>query len=61
MTGILKRLQVENRTLPFTDLVFAAAATRHDLIVVTRNVRHFVGTGVRVLNPWLADPTPTII
>ena len=60
MLVILGRLKLENRTLPVTDLVFAAAAERHGLIVVTRNVRHFAGTGVRVLNPWLPAPETTL-
>jgi toxin FitB len=58
MLQVLARLKAANRTLPVTDLLFAAAAERHQLVVVTRNVRHFVGTGVRVLNPWLAAPVP---
>ena len=58
MLRILARVKVANRTVPVTDFVFAAAAERHQLVVVTRNVRHFIGTGVRVLNPWLAEPAP---
>jgi predicted nucleic acid-binding protein len=54
---ILDRAKANRRTPPVTDLMFAAAADRHDLTVVTRNVRHFEGTGVRVLNPWVAAPT----
>lgn len=33
------------------DLLIAATALVHGLTVVTRNVRHFEPTGVRVLNP----------
>ncbi|WP_419938613.1 type II toxin-antitoxin system VapC family toxin [Candidatus Palauibacter sp.] len=33
------------------DLLIAATALEHGLTVVTRNVRHFEPTGVRVLNP----------
>jgi predicted nucleic acid-binding protein len=55
---ILARVKAAHRTIPVTDLVFAAAAERHQLVVVTRNVRHFAGTGVRVLNPWVASPVP---
>jgi predicted nucleic acid-binding protein len=36
------------------DLLIAATAIEHDLTVVTRNVRHFDGTGAKVLNPF--DP-----
>lgn len=35
-----------------TDLLIAATAIQHDLTVVTRNVRHFEGTGAKVLNPF---------
>ena len=34
------------------DLLIAATALEHDLIVVTRNVRHFEPTGVRLVNPF---------
>lgn len=34
------------------DLLIAATALEHDLILVTRNVRHFEPTGVKLLNPY---------
>ena len=34
------------------DLLIAATALEHGLIVVTRNVRHFQPAGVTVLNPF---------
>lgn len=34
------------------DLLIAATALEHGLIVVTRNIRHFQPTGVTVLNPF---------
>jgi predicted nucleic acid-binding protein len=34
------------------DKLIAATAMIHDLIVVTRNRRHFASTGVPVLNPF---------
>ncbi len=34
------------------DKLIAATALIHDLTVVTRNVDDFVGTGVRLLNPF---------
>ena len=37
------------------DLLIAATALVHGLTVVTRNVRHFEPTGVRVLNPFGGD------
>ena len=39
------------------DLLIAATALEHGLIVVTRNVRHFEPTGVEVLNPFISDGT----
>ena len=35
-----------------TDLFIAATALEHDLTIVTRNVRHFEPTGVRLVNPF---------
>jgi len=58
MLGILDRAKANRRTVPITDVVFAATADRHDMVVVTRNVRHFDGPGVRVLDPW--QPAPVI-
>lgn len=37
---------------PERDAIIAATALHHDLTVVTRNIRDFLGTGVRLLNPW---------
>ena len=34
------------------DLIIAATARHHDLVVVTRNLRHFDNAGVRVLDPY---------
>lgn len=36
------------------DLFIAATALEHDPTVVTRNVRHFKTTGVKLLNPYEA-------
>jgi len=35
-----------------TDLLLAATALEHDLTLVTRNVRHFEPTGVKLFNPY---------
>ena len=35
------------------DLIIAATALEHGLTVVTRNVKHFVPTGVPVFNPFI--------
>jgi toxin FitB len=39
----------------YRDSLIAATALVHGLIVVTRNVTDFKPTGVRVVNPWLAE------
>jgi toxin FitB len=38
----------------YRDALIAATALVHGMTVVTRNVGDFVGTGVSVLNPWVA-------
>ncbi|WP_094556827.1 type II toxin-antitoxin system VapC family toxin [Synechococcus sp. 1G10] len=40
------------------DLMIAATALEHNLQVVTRNVRHFIPTGVEVLNPFTGPGSP---
>ena len=45
------RLRVPNPENPL-DKQIAATALIHDLVVVSRNVDHYVPTGVRVLNPF---------
>ena len=46
------RLRRGGRDLPLADQLLAATALTHDLIVVTRNIRHFEPTGCRLLCPW---------
>lgn len=49
------RVAARLATLPsrdIPDLLIAATALVHDFTVVTRNVKHFADTGVRILNPW---------
>jgi toxin FitB len=45
------RLRIPNAENPLVKQI-AATALIHDLVVATRNVAHFVPTGVRVLNPF---------
>jgi predicted nucleic acid-binding protein len=37
------------------DALFAATARAHDLILVTRNTRHFDRLDVALFNPWLSS------
>ncbi|MEY3125708.1 MAG: hypothetical protein RLZZ573_2228 [Pseudomonadota bacterium] len=36
------------------DLLIAACAAVNQLTLVTRNVKHFEDTGIKILNPWIA-------
>ena len=42
------------RTIPHVDALIAASAIRHDMTLVTRNVKDIHDTGVRFLNPFEA-------
>jgi predicted nucleic acid-binding protein len=42
----------EGRPRAALDMMIAATALAHDAAVATRNVADFLGTGVRLLNPW---------
>lgn len=37
---------------PYDDAMIAAIAQANDMIVVTRNTKHFSPLGVRCVNPW---------
>ena len=38
------------------DAQIAATCRSHDAVLVTRNIDDFVDTGIRIINPWTADP-----
>ncbi len=40
------------RPLPAIDSLLAATALEHDLVLITRNVKDFVGLPVQLFNPW---------
>lgn len=42
----------------YRDSMIAATALEHGFVVVTRNVRDFEGTGVRLIDPWLPSQDP---
>ena len=44
--------QLRGTPLANIDGLIAATAFEHDLTLVTRNVKHFAGLGVKVFNPW---------
>jgi len=49
---LIAPLLKQGRPLPTIDSLLAATALAHDLTFVTRNVRHFAGLQVPLLNPW---------
>ena len=56
MLKLVSTARAVGRTLATADAIFAAIADRYDLVLVTRNVKHFSGTGIRILDPWQAAP-----
>jgi toxin FitB len=51
--GILRgQFQAQGITRSPPDMLIAATAQEHQLIVATRNVRDFIGCGVQVVNPF---------
>jgi len=51
---LVRKGRQQNHTFSQPDLFIAAQAQRHDLCVVTRNVKDFEISEVAVLNPWTA-------
>ena len=47
-----RQLAGKRTTRDAADMLIASTARVHDLIVVTRNTRDFVGAGVTIYNPW---------
>lgn len=43
------------RSVPAVDSLLAATAATHDLILVTRNIKDFIGFPVTAINPWQSD------
>jgi toxin FitB len=51
--GVLRgQFQAQGITRSPPDMLIAATAQEHQLIVATRNVRDFLGCGVQVVNPF---------
>ena len=40
------------RPLPAIDSLLAATALEHDMVLVTRNTKDFMGLPVKIFNPW---------
>jgi predicted nucleic acid-binding protein len=50
--GLARALNRRRTGQAASDLLLASTARVHNLIVVTRNVRDFAGTGIVVYDPW---------
>jgi predicted nucleic acid-binding protein len=48
------QLKAKGTPRPVVDSVLAATAFKHDLVLVTRNVRDYEDLGITILNPWEA-------
>lgn len=53
---VLARLRADTRragrSLAFEDLAIAAVCKSRSMAVATRNVKHFEGLGIEVIDPW---------
>ena len=54
-----RMLAAAGRPLPAIDSLLAATAVSHKLVLVTRNVKDFVGLPVQVFDPWAKGPLPS--
>lgn len=54
--GLLADLRASGRAMPIKDSMIAATALAHGLAVATRNRTDFEKAGVRVVDPFPADP-----
>jgi predicted nucleic acid-binding protein len=50
--GIAIEAKRKGKALSVIDGLLAATALHHNLTVVSRNARDFMGVQVQVLNPW---------
>jgi predicted nucleic acid-binding protein len=50
--ALSRRLSAAGRPRAAADLLLAATARVHGLVMVTRNWRHFADTGLAVFDPW---------
>lgn len=53
---LMDQARAKGQAPGYADLAIAATAGVHDLIVLTRNVRHFAPLGIPAINPFEALP-----
>jgi predicted nucleic acid-binding protein len=53
--SLSRKLGLAGQPRSAPDVLIAATARAHDLIVVSRNVRDFTGTDTIVYNPWTGE------
>ena len=53
--------KVKGRPRPIVDAVLAATAVKHDLVLVTRNVRDYEDLGVTILNLGKLHKRPSLL
>jgi toxin FitB len=57
MAGMLfDRARAQGQAPGFADIIIAATALQHGLMVLSRNLKHFEPLGVRVLDPFASLP-----
>jgi len=55
--GVLSdRARGQGQAPGFADIIIAATALQHGLMILSRNLKHFAPLGVRVLDPFAALP-----
>src|SRR5712691_7586210 len=54
-TRLARRLRAQGIPREAADLLIASTARVHNLIVVSRNIRHFTGTDVILYDPWSGE------
>lgn len=55
--GIADQARGKGHAPGFADIIVAATARRHELTILSRNVRHFEPLGVAVLDPFMTLPS----
>ena len=49
---IASRLQAEGKPTDMRDLFIAGTVSARNAVLATRNIKHFIHTGINIVNPW---------